>query len=141
MVPSLRSLAREFDGAAALITVYTVEAHAVDEWPISSCRFNMRGGAASSEPVCVPQPATDAARLALAADFVADFEYPGCVLVDPPSVDSPFEAAYAPWPFRFFGMHTDSEGPPRLGHVAHPRDCSYSVAELRDWLLSALGKG
>lgn len=132
---SLRSLSREFAGRARLCTVYTTEAHAQDEWPISSCKWNMRAGQPSREPVCVAQPATDAGRLALASAFAADFEYPPTLLVDPVEAGSPFEANYAPWPFRFYGV---LEGP-AMGYVAHPHDCSYDVAELRDWLLSVCG--
>ena len=77
MVPSIRSLATEFGGRAALVTVYTVEAHAQDEWPITSCRFNRKAGVSTQEPVCVPQPRSNAARLKLAKAFIADFAYPG----------------------------------------------------------------
>ena len=138
MVPAIRSLAAEFAGRAGLVTVYTVEAHAADEWPISSCRFNRVNGAPSDEPVCVPQPRSDAARLELAKSFVNDFGYPGAMVVDPPEAGSPFEAAFACWPFRFYGV-TWADGMPVISYVAHPRDCGYSAVELRDWLLTATG--
>jgi len=111
-----------------------VEAHAVDEWPISSARFNMAAGQPYSEPVSVPQPGSDAERCRLARAFVTDFRYPGAVLVDPVSTGSPFESAYACWPFRFFGVSAGGV----LRHVAHPKDCSYDVVALRDWLLAEL---
>jgi hypothetical protein len=65
---------------------------------------------------------------------VTDFHYPGAVLVDPVSTGSPFESAYACWPFRFFGVSAGGV----LRHVAHPKDCSYDVVALRDWLLAEL---
>jgi hypothetical protein len=136
MVPSIRSLATEFEGRAALVTVYTVEAHAQDEWPISSCRFNRKAGVSTQEPVCVQQPRSNGARLQLAESFIADFAYPGTMVVDPPEAGSPFEAAFSCWPFRFFGV-TWADGQPVLSYIAHPRNCGYSAVELRDWLLTA----
>jgi hypothetical protein len=137
-VGSLRSLAREFSGRARLLTVYTVEAHAQDEWPISSCKFNRADGAACAAPVLVTQPRSDAERVQLAARFVSDFQYDaGEVAVDPPEAGDPFERAFAPWPFRFFGVRVGADGQPVMDYVAHPRDCGYSLAEVRDWLIGA----
>jgi hypothetical protein len=138
-VASIASLAAEFAGAAQLLTVYTVEAHAEDEWPIRSSRFNRRDGARCEEPVCVRQPSSDGERLALARGFVRDFAYPGAVLVDPVAQGSPFEAAYSPWPFRFYGVGWAGDAP-TVQYVAHPRGCGYSLSQLRNWLLVATGR-
>ena len=135
---SIRSLAREFEGKAALLTVYTVEAHAQDEWPISSCKFNRLAGVASKEPVLVTQPRSGAERAHLAARFVSDFSYDaGVVAIDPPEEGDPFERAFAPWPFRFFGLRWGAEGRPVVDYVAHPRECGYSLQEVREWMLRA----
>jgi hypothetical protein len=45
------------------------EAHAEDEWPISSSRYNATRG-----PVRVTQPRAQLQRLALAQRFVQDFD-------------------------------------------------------------------
>ena len=117
--------------------VYIAEAHAVDEWPIASARFNGGRGA-----VHVAQPRRDADRCALARRFAADFGLQDVpMLVDAaegPEADA-FDAAYAPWPLRFHGVAGDASSPggARLGHVAHPKDCAYDLAPLRDWALAA----
>lgn len=117
LAASLRSLQAELSGRVAMVTVYILEAHADDEWPISSARFSADGRA-----VHVQQPRSNHGRCQLARRFVADFDFPETlVLVDPCDQGNPFEAAYAPWPLRFYGI----AGEGRMGYVAHPRDCSY----------------
>jgi len=118
------------------VVVYIAEAHASDEWPISSARFNGDRGA-----VHVPQPRADADRCALAARFAADFGLSDApLLVDAAEgadADA-FERAYAPWPLRFHGVvGGGAHGGATIGFVAHPRDCGYDVAALRDWALAA----
>jgi hypothetical protein len=131
-VPALHALQAELRGRAVLLAVYIAEAHATDEWPISSCRYNGGRGA-----VCVAAPRSDAARCALARAFVADFSFALPTLVDtvaaPPGARDPFDAAYAPWPLRFYGISGESS----VGYVAHPRECSYDIAQLRAWALAA----
>ena len=55
--------------------------------------------------------------------------------------DGAFEAAYAPWPLRFYGC-TKGTGKEEEGwvlrYIASPRQCTYSLAELREWLLETL---
>jgi hypothetical protein len=135
-VPALHALQRELSGRVAMLCVYIAEAHACDEWPIASARYNGGRGA-----VCVAAPRSDAARCALARAFVADFQFALPTLVDtvgeaPPDGDTktrdPFDAAYAPWPLRFYGIAGDA-----LGYVAHPKACSYDISELRTWALDA----
>ena len=103
-----------------MVTVYILEAHADDEWPISSARFSADGRA-----VHVLQPRSNHGRCQLARRFVADYDFAeALVLVDPCDQGNPFEAAYAPWPLRFYGI----AGEGRMGYVAHPRDCSYECS-------------
>ena len=92
--------------------------------------------------MCVPQPRADAARCALARRFAADFRLGDTpLLVDAAEgarADA-YEAAYAPWPLRFHGIVGGGGGADvaRLGKVAHPRDCGYDLAAVRDWALAA----
>ncbi|KAG2494373.1 hypothetical protein HYH03_007430 [Edaphochlamys debaryana] len=66
-------------GAGRVVWVYTAEAHAVDEWPISSGRCNGGRG-----PVALRQHRTTAERCAAARAFAAGFGLAGMsVLVDP----------------------------------------------------------
>jgi len=126
------------------VMVYVAEAHAEDEWPISSARYNAGRG-----PVRVTQPRTGAERRALAERFQRDFDPAGDVfddvLVDDVEAGDEFERAFAPWPFRFFGVSSRgvhygqtvrSGGDLRvLEYVAHPRAASYDLEELRNWVL------
>ena len=62
------SLAAEFESAACFRVVYIAEAHATDEWPISSARCNGGRG-----PVHIAQPKTADDRIAAARAFQTDF--------------------------------------------------------------------
>ncbi|KAF8064545.1 Ank3 [Scenedesmus sp. PABB004] len=74
----MAELAEEFGGLVSSVVVYIAEAHAEDEWPIKSSRFNGGRG-----PVCIPQHATTAARCVAAAAFAAAFGLRLPLLVDP----------------------------------------------------------
>lgn len=65
-------------GAVNCLMVYISEAHAADEWPISSSRYNGGRGA-----VVVAQHRTTAERCAAARAFMADFGVTMPLLVDP----------------------------------------------------------
>lgn len=113
------------------MTVYITEAHAEDEWPISSGKFNQGRG-----PVRVTQPVSNEERCALAQRFVNDFNYTSRLVVDPVESSAgpnPFEREYAPWPLRFYGLLPDGT----VGFVAHPKNCGYDLKELRAWALQA----
>lgn len=99
------------------------EAHATDEWPISSARATHDGA-----PVAVAQPQSTAARAAAAANFVQNFDFEIRMLVDPvgPPEDGPFDAAFAPWPLRFYCFKDGV-----LRYKAQPRNCTFDIAELR----------
>lgn len=81
--------------------VYIDEAHAEDEWPISSSRFNGNRGA-----VNVHQTRTLQERRAVAADFARDFGFDRAsgvrMMVDNPQEGGAFQDAFSPWPVRFF---------------------------------------
>ena len=114
--------------------IYICEAHATDEWPISSSRFNAGRGV-----VCVAQPKRNAERCELARRFAADFGLESLpLLVDAAEGEDAdaYERAFAPWPLRFHGVVGDA-GAATLGMVAHPKDCGYDIAAVRDWALAA----
>jgi hypothetical protein len=73
------------------LTVYIKEAHPEDEWQMD---------ANEEQDVCYPQPKTTAQRVAIAKDFVARFDYPLPLLVDP--IENPADALYAGWPERLY---------------------------------------
>lgn len=126
--------------------VYGAEAHATDEWPISSSRFNEDRG-----PVNIAQHKDTDERIAAAKMFVKDFVVDWCqVVVDAvpgPNVkdrktlnniasienDGDFEQAYAPWPLRFYVIRNN-----KLVYIAYPQNCTYDVGELRRFVLGSL---
>ncbi len=136
---------------------------------VSSARYTADG-----KPVALKQPTTAEERITAAAAFQRDYEIAMPVLVDPPlpgrstppasggggggaavdggpagpgrgGADGAFEAAFAPWPLRFYGCRAvaDEGGSAvrwELGYLATPDQCEYSLADLRTWLLGALGR-
>lgn len=106
--------------------VYIAEAHAMDEWPIRSGRFNHGRG-----PVIVEkQPKKAKERCNLACQFAKDFNVPLTfphieLLVDDPELGDLFEKEYAPWPLRLYLIEDDI-----IKYVAEPKNCSYDQAVL-----------
>ncbi len=108
--------------------MYIAEAHAMDEWPLQSARFNQGRG-----PVIVEkQPTLASERCALARKFASDFAMDLSkstfeFLVDDPETGDEFEKEYAPWPLRLY-LISDS----KLEWIAEPKSCSYddAVSEL-----------
>ena len=118
----------ELSGRVRLVHVYIAEAHAQDEWPIRSGRYNGSRG-----PVLVCQPREQRERLRLAERFASDFSLTDVfdsLLSDDLSQGDKFMEAYAPWPFRFWVLQNGT-----VAHVAHPEDASYNVAALRAFIL------
>lgn len=125
-MPALASLSKDYPYVRWAM-VYTLEAHAVDEWPITSARAEPTG-----RPVCIPQHRQDEDRLKAARIFADTFNVPFPVFVD--GIDNCFENVFCTWPFRFYILHQ--------GHVhwrAQPRDCSYHIEDLVT-ALQALGQ-
>ena len=107
--------------------VYIAEAHAMDEWPIRSGRFNHGRGAVIVEK----QPKKASERCELARKFVEDFMPKAnhadggniSMLVDDPELGDPFEKQYAPWPLRLYIIRDGI-----VEWIAQPKDCSYDEA-------------
>ena len=113
-------VAQRFVDKAIFRFCYIAEAHARDEWPVLSDRFNLGRG-----PVVVNQPKTTAERAKLAAAFQRDFALDKLdLVVDVPEESDAFERAYAPWPLRFYFIGRDD----RLLWVAEPVECSFTDA-------------
>jgi len=96
--------------------VYTLEAHAEDEWPISSSRYNPSG-----EPVRITQHKTQEERVAAALNFQEAFEPPFTVVVD--TIEDDFESVFSTWPFRFYVLHHRKvvfQAQPQDGLVTYP---------------------
>jgi len=124
------------------VVVYIAEAHAIDEWPISSSRY-------TQEEVSIPQTRILEERIEIAkyaltkVGYIHETDSPPpddpewILLVAPPEEEqstmdpsvSHFESEYKPWPFRAWGF-VDS----KIDLVAEPHACEVKIEELRDWL-------
>ena len=103
---------QEFSQNNDFAFVYIEEAHATDEWPISSSRYTP-----DNQIVSVEQPKLASERVKLAQRFVRTFGL-GTemkVLVDDPENGNQFEAAYG-----------------KNDHCFLPTQCFYSIFVLTD---------
>jgi hypothetical protein len=111
--------------------VYIAEAHAMDEWPVSSGRFLPTD---ANQPFVKidHQPTSAQDRCQLARDFCDTYKlaYESSddsavqMLVDDPETGDLFEKEYAPWPLRLYLI--DASG--CVEWIAQPKDCSYDLA-------------
>lgn len=83
--------------------VYIAEAHATDEWNISSARDVPSGNA-----VAIPQHKCHADRIRAAEAFVAEFGWErGAVVLD--TMDDAFQQQYRPWPLGMYVIAADGQ--------------------------------
>jgi len=83
----MHSLLAKFNRVAYFLTIYIVEAHAIDEWPVG-------------DPLKITQPLTTAERVGVARAFVQEYNFKLPMLVD--TIQNPFSETFAAWPIRFF---------------------------------------
>jgi len=121
LVPQLHQLYHQFRDQVCFVVMYIKEAHASTSWPIGS-RFSH------------PQPTTTLERIQLAKLLEKEFKLEIPILVDPPENGDAFEAAYAPWPLRFFVVSPLR----RLTYIAQPQHGSFSVKALETALIQAI---
>jgi len=121
LVPSFHELLDDLKDKADFLFVYIKEAHAVDEWPISSSRFN------DDEVVCVKQPTTMKERIDVAKYFVEKFKLKLTSVCD--TMENDFEKNFAPWPLRFYIIENG-----KLIFKAQPNNASYDVSTIRTFL-------
>ena len=83
--------------------MYIAEAHATDEWNISSAR-----DVPSGNTVAIPQHTCHADRLRAAEAFVAEFDWErGAVVLD--TMDDAFQQVYRPWPLGMYVVAADGQ--------------------------------
>jgi len=83
----MHKLLEQFGGKVNFLTVYIVEAHAIDEWPVG-------------DPLKITQPLSLPERVGVAREFVREYDYKIPLLVD--QMDNNFSEQYAAWPIRFY---------------------------------------
>lgn len=109
--------------------VYILEAHAQDEWPICSARWSPM-----DKLIVYNQTRTIEERLAVAKDFIRDFQFPIPMVIDKPD-ENLFEKFYAPWPVRIYILDCDY----RLMYKAQPSETMLELNELTAHLQSLMG--
>jgi len=82
------------------LSVYIVEAHAIDEWPVG-------------DPLKITQPISTSERCGLARSFVSTYNLQVPMVVD--SINNNFSTEWAAWPVRFYVVHNK-----KLVFKAHP---------------------
>jgi hypothetical protein len=119
--------------------VYIAEAHADDEWPVASARYN------EGKEVHVLQTKSVLSRASQAQSFFENFSYSNHsqwkLLVAPPEEDMNsakmelygFESIYKPWPFRAFGFINRS-----IELLPEPFACELRIQEITQWLSNKL---
>jgi len=122
------------------LAVYISEAHADDEWPVASARYNC------GKEVHVNQTLTLSDRIVRAQSFFDNFSYTEDnrknfknwrLLVALPDEDPEakklgeigFEEMYKPWPFRAYGL---IDG--KLDLMPEPHACELRIHEITNWL-------
>lgn len=112
------------------VVAYIEEAHAEDEWPVRSGRYNRGLG-----PVRINQPKTAVEREKVAREFFRTYDISLDerlhAFVDDPEAGNPFEKHYAPWPLRLYVIKNS-----KISWIASPHDCTYDVRQLRQWILA-----
>jgi len=83
----MHQMLKKYIRVVNFLTVYIVEAHAVDEWPVG-------------DPLRISQPISTIERCGVARSFVKEYNYQVPVLVD--LIDNNFSESWAAWPIRFY---------------------------------------
>jgi len=78
---------KKFIRVVNFLTIYIVEAHAIDEWPVG-------------DPLKITQPISTIERCGVGRSFVKEYNYQLPMLVD--LIDNNFSEDWAAWPIRFY---------------------------------------
>lgn len=124
----------EFAEVCRFVFVYIEEAHATDEWPISSGRYNKDNAAVSYE-----QPKSLEARAKVAADFQENMQCQIPIWLD--SMGNDFEHLYACWPLRFYLVQREAEKQVKILKRFDPSEATFDLLELRAGVEEFCGPG
>jgi hypothetical protein len=102
--------------------VYILEAHAVDEWPVSMTERDVK------QHTCLSD------RLVAANDFLQDFALSPNMPLLLDGDDNQFNSTYSSWPFRFWVLSRVDEETVKVSFKPMPKNASYDVNELDSWL-------
>jgi hypothetical protein len=123
-VPFLNKMMVEFMDVCRFVFVYIEEAHATDEWPISSGRYNKDNVAVS-----YAQPKTLEERARIAAEFKENMQCEIPIWLD--SMSNEFEHLYACWPLRFYLVQPEEDNVKILKRF-DPSEATFDLIEIRE---------
>jgi len=83
----MHQMLNKFIREVNFLTVYIVEAHAQDEWPVG-------------DPLKISQPISTIERCGVGRSFVKEYNYQLPMLID--LIDNNFSEDWAAWPIRFY---------------------------------------
>jgi len=110
-----------FGAHITFLTVYILEAHAADTWPIGS-------------DVCYKQTKCLEDRCTVAKNFISDNQYEFPIRIDAPPADK-FNSLFAAWPLRFYVIDGKTS---TMNYICEPFGDIIAVSDLHsylDWLL------
>jgi hypothetical protein len=105
-----------FGSKITFLTVYILEAHAVDTWPLG---FDQ----------CYKQTNTLEERSSVARDFIRDNNYEFPIRIDAPPNDA-FNTLFAAWPLRFYVIDKNST----MTYICEPFGDIIAVNALESYL-------
>lgn len=128
---------RQHGGSATLAAVYIEEAHATDEWPITS-------QSRAAAPVAIPQHKTLGDREAAARAFVGAYNVDAAltpVFLD--TIENGFQSTYAAWPLRWyvFALGGADGATPIVANIGVPEEASFDLSILDNILVKGGGGG
>lgn len=82
-----------YNSKVNFLTVYIVEAHAIDEWPVG-------------DPLKITQPLSTIERCGVARAFARDYDFKVPMVVD--TITNEFSENFAAWPIRFYVIEKGS---------------------------------
>jgi len=112
----------EFGSRISFLTIYIMEAHASDTWPMGF-------------EVAYNQTTSTEERCAVARDFIKHNNYEFPIRIDPPPKDA-FNSLFAAWPLRFYVINDDWT----MNWIAEPFGDLMLVSFLRSHLNSYFEK-
>lgn len=113
----LQQIYQNFKEKADFLTIYIIEAHACDEWPLG-------------KKLCIPQHKTLEDRMKAAKSFIEHFDYKIPLVIDP--ITNAFNNAFAAWPERYFIIHKN-----KVAYISEPGEfgnTSHWIPDLNAWL-------
>jgi len=105
----------EFGSRISFLTVYILEAHAADTWPIGS-------------DIIYNQTSSLEERVIPCKAFAKDNNYHYPMMIDSPP--DPFNKLFAAWPLRFYVIDTDGT----ILFIEEPNGAFIMVEGLMEWL-------